>query len=272
MLYYRQVEKQFGFIRIWLKSLSLRGALPLAMTFVVITTIPTKKQTESTIFGWWQRHMLSKPSLDIRQQIERGISILREGGLVAFPTDTVYGLGAAANLPQAVARVYKVKQRPRNMPLPLLLADVSQIGEVAESVPEVAWLLIRSFLPGALTIVLPRSNSVPDVVTAGGTSIAVRIPAHFVPVALIEGLGRPIVGTSANLSGQPSPLTADEVYAQLGNRIDWIIDGGTCPGGRESTLVDVTGEVPVVLREGAISRKELEQVCGSVVYREGGTK
>ena len=213
--------------------------------------------------------MLGKPFLNIQEQIERGISILRQGGLVAYPTDTVYGLGACANLPQAVERIYKVKERPRNMPLPLLLADVSQITRVAELVPPVAWLLIHSFLPGALTIVLPKSNSVPDIITAGGTTIAVRIPAHPVPVALIEGLGTPIVGTSANLSGMPSPLTADEVYSQLGDKIDWIIDGGRCPGGRESTIVDVTGEVPVVLREGAISRAELEQACGSVVYQKG---
>jgi len=217
-----------------------------------------------------QRHMLSKPSLDIQQQIERGISILREGGIVAYPTDTVYGLGACASLPQAVEQVYKVKERPWNMPLPLLLADVSQITRVTKLVPPIAWLLIRSFLPGALTIVLHKSNSVPDIITAGGTTIAVRIPAHPVPVALAGGLGTPIVGTSANLSSMPSPLTADEVYSQLGDKVDWIIDGGRCPGSRESTVVDVTGEIPALLREGAISKGELEQVCGSVVYQEGG--
>ena len=213
--------------------------------------------------------MLGKPFLNIQEQIERGISILRQGGLVAYPTDTVYGLGACANLPQAVERIYKVKERPRNMPLPLLLADVSQITRVAEPVPPIAWLLIHSFLPGALTIVLPKSNSIPDIITAGGTTIAIRVPAHPVPVALAEGLGTPIVGTSANLSGMPSPLTAEEVYSQLGDKIDWIIDGGRCLGGRESTIVDVTGETPVLLREGAISREELEQICGSVVYQKG---
>ncbi len=207
--------------------------------------------------------------MDIRQQIEKGISILRQGGLVAYPTDTVYGLGACINLPQAVARVYKVKERPRNMPLSLLLADTSQLTEVAEPVPPAAWPLIHSFLPGALTIVLLKSSSVPDTITAGGTTIAVRIPAHPVPIDLIAGLGAPIVGTSANLSGRPSPLTAEEVYSQLGDKVDLIIDGGRCPGGKESTIVDVTGETPLVLREGAISRKELEQVCGSIVLKEG---
>ena len=212
--------------------------------------------------------MLGKPPVDIQEQIERGISVLRQGGLVAFPTDTVYGLGACASLRQAVERVYRVKGRPRNMALPLLLAHTSQIGEVADSVPQIAWLLVRNFLPGALTLVLHKSNSVPDVITGGGITVAVRIPAHPVPVALAEGLGTPIVGTSANLSGKPSALTADEVYSQLGDKIDLVIDGGRCPGGRESTIVDVTGEVPVVLREGAISREELERVCGNIVFRE----
>lgn len=208
-------------------------------------------------------------ALEIKQQIEKGIAILKQGGIVAFPTDTVYGLGAGVSLQQAVERVYEVKKRPRNRPLPLLLADVSQITMVADPVPPIAWRLIHSFLPGALTLVLAKSNSVPDILTAGGTTIAIRIPAHPIPIALIEGLGTPIVGTSANLSGQPSPLTADEVYAQLGDKIDLIIDGGQCPGGKESTIVDVTGATPVVLREGAISREELKRVCGSLLFKEG---
>ena len=212
--------------------------------------------------------MLGKPPVDIQEQIERGISVLRQGGLVAFPTDTVYGLGACASLRQAVERVYRVKGRPRNMAFPLLLAHTSQIGEVADSVPQIAWLLVRNFLPGALTLVLHKSSSVLDVITGGGMTVAVRIPAHPVPVALVEGLGTPIVGTSANLSGKPSALTADEVYSQLGDKIDLVIDGGRCPGGRESTVVDVTGEAPVVLREGAISREELERVCGNIVFKE----
>ena len=214
--------------------------------------------------------MLAKLPPDIQQQVDRGISILKRGGIVAFPTDTVYGLGACANLHQAVERVYQVKERPRSMALPLLLARTSQINDVAEPVPPVAWLLADQFLPGALTIVLHKSSSVPDIITAGGLTVAVRIPDHPVPVALAEGLGMPIVGTSANLSGKPSVLTADEVYSQFGEKIDLVIDGGRCPGGRESTIVDVTGETPVVLREGAISKEELKQVCESIVSKEGG--
>jgi len=205
--------------------------------------------------------MVIKLSEDIKQQVERGISILRQGGIVAFPTDTIYGLGACADLRPAVERVYKAKERPHNMALPLLLADTSQISEVAGYVPPVAWLLARNFLPGALTLVLLKSSSVPDIVTAGGVTVAVRVPAHPVPIALAEGLGTPIVGTSANLSGKSSSLTADEVRFQFGDKIDLIIDGGRCPGGKESTIVDVTGETPVVLREGAISRAKLKRVC-----------
>jgi len=203
---------------------------------------------------------------NIKQQVEEGVSILKRGGIVAFPTDTVYGLGASANIRQAVARVYRVKERPQDMPLPLLLARISQMGEVAEPVPPIAWLLAKRFLPGALTLVLPKSKSVSDIVTAGGMTVAVRVPAHPVPVALIDGLGAPILGTSANLSGRPSALTAGEVYSQFDNRVDLVIDGGRCPGGRESTIVDVTGEAPVVLREGALALRELKQVCDSIVF------
>ena len=211
--------------------------------------------------------MSSGLPLSINQQVDRGISLLKRGGIVAFPTDTVYGLGAAANAPQAVARVYEVKKRPASMPLPLLLAHVSQIGDVAEPVPPLVWLLAEKFMPGALTLVLPKSSSVLDIVTAGGMTVAVRIPAHPVPVALIEGLGTPLLGTSANLSGRPSALTAGEVSSQLGGKVDLVIDGGRCPGGRESTIVDVTGEVPVVLREGAVALSELKQVCSDIVFR-----
>ena len=215
--------------------------------------------------------MSAKLSPDIQRQVEKGISILKQGGIVAYPTDTVYGLGAWPNIQRAVERIYRVKERPRNMALPLLLADVSQISDIAYPVPETAWLLARNFLPGALTIVLPKSNLVPDSITAGGKTVAIRIPSHPVPVALAEGLEVPfIVGTSANLSGKPSALTAAEVRTQLGDKIDLIIDGGRCPGGRESTVVDVTGGTPVVLREGAISIEELKRVCGNIVYKEGG--
>jgi L-threonylcarbamoyladenylate synthase len=196
----------------------------------------------------------------IKEQIELGVSILKKGGIVAYPTDTVYGLGASAEIKEAVEKIYQVKDRPRDMALPLLLAETSWISEVAVSVPEIAWSLVEAFMPGALTLVLTKSDIVPDIISSGSDTIAVRIPAHPVAIALIAGLGTPLVGTSANLSGKPSPLTAEEVYSQLGNSVDLIIDGGRCPGGVESTVVDVTGEKPVILREGAITGEELEKV------------
>jgi len=212
--------------------------------------------------------MAAKISPELARQIERGIAFLSKGGLVAYPTDTVYGLGASAYLPQAVARVYQVKERPVNMPLSLLLADKAQVAELASLVTPLAWRLIDSFLPGALTLVLPRAASA-SAVAVGGRSIAIRIPDHPVPLALVRGVGTPIVGTSANLSGKPSLLTAAEVSAQLGDRIDFVIDGGRCPGGIESTVVDLRGEMPVILREGAIAREDLESACGDLLTREG---
>lgn len=197
----------------------------------------------------------------MQEQIENGISILKNGGLVAFPTDTVYGLGACFTNLSAVERIYRLKKRPRNVALPLLLADTDQLRQIAGAVPAVARLLASRFWPGALTIVLSRAELVPDIITGGGETVAVRIPAHAVPLALIRGLGVPMAATSANVSGQPSTLTAGEVFSQLGDSVDLIIDGGRCFPGTESTIVDVSGKVPRLLREGVVSRDELGQVC-----------
>jgi L-threonylcarbamoyladenylate synthase len=205
--------------------------------------------------------MFPNLALGMQEQVEKGIASLKNGGLAAFPTDTVYGLGARFNNIDAIKRIYRVKQRPQNMGLPLLLADASQISEIAESVPLVAWLLAHSFLPGGLTLVLTKSKSIPGIVTGGGETVAVRIPDHPVPIALIKGLGEPVIGTSANVSGRPSALTADEVRSQFGDSIDLIIDAGRCKGGIVSTIIDVTGDVPRLLREGAIPRSEIEKVC-----------
>jgi L-threonylcarbamoyladenylate synthase len=198
----------------------------------------------------------------IEKQIKLAIAILKKGGVVAFPTDTVYGLAANPLNEQAVDRIYKAKKRPRNLPLPLLLAEKSDLLKVASVVPEIAWQLAERFLPGGLTLVLRKSSWVPATVTAGGDTIAVRVPKHPVPISLIRGLGNPIVGTSANISGRSSPVTAEEVRQQLGDAVDLIIDGGRCPGGTESTVLDVSGKVPTLVREGAIPRSELEKVCG----------
>jgi L-threonylcarbamoyladenylate synthase len=200
-------------------------------------------------------------SSKLKKQVEKSTAILQQGGIVAYPTDTVYGLGASMMSHQGVERIYRVKQRSPDVALPILVANISQIEALSETVPEVARKLINKLLPGALTIVLPALPSVPGIITAGGATVAVRIPAHPIPLALIEGTATPLVGTSANVSGRPSPLTAGEVYDQLVDEVDLIIDDGKpCPG-TASTIVDATGEVPVILREGAISREEIEKAC-----------
>jgi len=204
---------------------------------------------------------MGNPAVSIQQQVEQAITILKQGGIVACPTDTVYGVVAAINIEPAVERIYRIKGRPRSQALPILLADKSQMADVAKIVPLVAWRLADKFWPGALTLVLLKSESVPDIVTGGGKTVAVRMANHPMPVAIIRGLGVHIVGTSANLSGHPSALTAEEVRTQIGDRVDMIIDGGRCPGGIESTIVDLSGEEPRIIRQGAIPPEEIEQVC-----------
>ncbi len=203
----------------------------------------------------------------MERKIHQAIETLKNGGIVAFPTDTVYGLGADASSHEAILRIYEAKRRPRRLALPLLLADVSQIPSVARDMPEIAWLLAKHFLPGALTLVLYKSPSVSSLITGGSEKIAVRVPAHPIPIALLEGLDSPITGTSANLTGRPSPLTTREVYNQLGDRVDLIIDG-ECPGGVVSTVVDITTNPIRILREGAISSEEILRICQATV-KEG---
>lgn len=208
-------------------------------------------------------------SEQIALQIDRATEIIKAGGIVAFPTDTVYGLGADAFNSKATERVYKVKQRSHRLPLPILLADATQVAAVVDSVSEIAQILMRYFWPGGLTLVLPKATSLSDSITAGGNKVAIRIPNHIVPCTIIRRLGIPIIGTSANISDRPSAVTAQEVKAQLGSEIDLIIDGGDCPGGLESTVVDVTGETPVVLRRGIIPEDEVKRVCQEYVKEAG---
>jgi L-threonylcarbamoyladenylate synthase len=212
--------------------------------------------------------MGTRLSASIQEQLEKGVAILKDGGIIAFPTDTVYGLGASSVIDSAVERVYRIKRRPISQALPLLLADLSQLEKVVKSIPTSARLLAERFWPGPLTLVLKKSNAVSDIVSGGGKTIAVRIPAHPIPTILARRLGKPIVGTSANLSGQPSALTAAEAREQLGDRVDFIIEGD-CPGGRESTVVDLSGESSVILRQGALSIAELRQICPEITVKGG---
>jgi L-threonylcarbamoyladenylate synthase len=202
---------------------------------------------------------------DVEKQIKQAINILKNGGIVAYPTDTVYGLGACMTDINAVDRIFQVKGRPKGMALPVLLADQKQIAEIVMAVTPSAKRLADEFFPGALTIILPKSTNVPGIITGGGRTIAFRIPNHPVPLALVNGLGKPIVGTSANLSGQPSALTAAEVRNQIGDKIDMVIDGGKCPGGIESTVIDLSGERPVIRRQGAISIEKLRKILPDII-------
>jgi L-threonylcarbamoyladenylate synthase len=203
---------------------------------------------------------MSRLDVKIASQIDRAVEILKAGGVVAYPTDTVYGLGADVFNADAVAKIYDVKRRPRTIPLPVLIAEAEQVKLVASSVSRYARLLMRHFWPGGLTLVLPKAASLPDIVTAGDDKVAVRLPDHIVPLTIVRRLGKPIIGTSANVSNRPSPLTAQEVEQQLAGQVDLIIDMGRCPGGIESTVVDVTGEAPVVLRQGIVPEEEVMEV------------
>jgi len=194
----------------------------------------------------------------MQEQIEKGVRILKNGGVIAFPTDTVYGLGADAFNLRAVERIYKIKNRPSHLAFPLLIADISQLSIVAQPACGIALLLARRFWPGGLTLVLPKAISLPSYLAKGST-VAVRIPNHSICLSLIRGLGAPVIGTSANVSGNPPALTADEVRQQLGGKVDLIIDGGRCSGSVESTIVDATGELPLILRQGIISLDEIEK-------------
>jgi L-threonylcarbamoyladenylate synthase len=192
----------------------------------------------------------------------RAVETLKTGGLIAFPTDTVYGVAALPWDVDAVARLYVAKQRPGSLPIPLLLSDADQLHRVATLAPALVPLTER-FWPGGLTLVLPKTEVVPDIISPGPT-VAVRVPDLALARHLIRQAGGVLAVTSANISGQPSPVTAAEVEVQLGGRIDLIVDGGPCPGGVPSSLLDCTASPPKLLRRGAISEESLRAVVGAI--------
>ena len=192
------------------------------------------------------------------ETIQVALNILKSGGLVAFPTDTVYGVGSLAFDGKAVESIYIAKNRPIEKAIPILIGDMDDLTKVASSVPDMAKKFASRFWPGPLTLIVPKLPTLPEAVSATDT-VAVRVPDHQVARTLLRAAG-PMAVTSANISGQSSPSTADEVSAQLGSRIALIIDGGRTPGGVPSTLVDCTGTKPAILREGPISMQELLSV------------
>jgi L-threonylcarbamoyladenylate synthase len=191
--------------------------------------------------------------------------LLRAGGLVAFPTETVYGLGANALDPVAVARIFTAKGRPATNPVIVHIAASAEAISLVLTWPAQAAQLAERFWPGPLTLVLPRSSRIPDIITASGPTVALRLPAHPVAQALIRAAGVPLAAPSANRSTQLSPTTAQHVLASLGDRVDAVIDGGPTPGGIESTVIDLAGPVPRLLRPGLLPVAQLEALLGPLV-------
>ena len=196
--------------------------------------------------------------------LEKAVSTLNRGGLVAFPTDTLYALGAHAFMEEAISRVYEAKGRPQGMALPLLLSGPGEIDRVAVDVPQAAWDLAERFWPGAVTMVLYKAPSVSSTITGGRDTVAVRVPSHPLALALMEGIGAPLTGTSANRSGGPDPVTAEVVRQHLGEAVDVVLDEGPCTLAESSTIVDMTAEPPRIVRAGAIPKSELERVCPGI--------
>lgn len=198
------------------------------------------------------------------EAIRQAAEIIRQGGIVAFPTETVYGLGADTSNPLAVARIFEVKRRPYFDPLIVHIAHPTDLIKLVKEIPSSAKRLTERLWPGPLTVVLLKEQHIPDIVTAGLPSIAVRMPDHPMALSLIKESKCPIAAPSANPFGYLSPTTAEHVREQLGDQVDLILDGGPCPVGVESTIVSFSEDKPKLLRPGGVSLEEIESVIGEV--------
>lgn len=203
------------------------------------------------------------------EAIQKAGKILREGGLVAFPTETVYGLGGNALDPKASMKIYAAKGRPSDNPLIVHIADIKDLAKITTEIPEGARILAEKYWPGPLTMILPKADSVPKETTGGLDSVAVRFPSDRIAQELIKAAGGFVAAPSANTSGRPSPTMAEHVEEDLGDAIEMIIDGGQVGIGLESTIVDFTEDVPVVLRPGYISLEMLKDTLGDVRMDRG---
>jgi len=195
--------------------------------------------------------------------IGEAVSILQAGGLVAFPTETVYGLGADARNREAVERIFAAKGRPADHPLIVHLCDAKEMSKWAQDIPEAAWQLAEVFWPGPLTLILRRQPNVPDAVTGGLDTVALRVPNHPVALGLLRAFGGGIAAPSANCYGRVSPTSAEDVREELKDSVDLVLDGGRCSIGIESTIVDLSTSTPKILRPGKITEEELYRVLGS---------
>ncbi len=213
------------------------------------------------------RRLVVDPQHASAKAISEAAVVLRTGGLVAFPTETVYGLGAHALIPSAVRRIFLAKGRPTHNPVIVHVASAKAARALVSEWPSTAERLARAFWPGPLTLLLPKREIVPDIVTATRPTVAVRVPAHPVALALLESARIPVAAPSANRSSKLSPTTAQHVLAGLDGRIDLLLDAGRTPGGIESTVVDLTGDRPVILRPGLITAAEVARVTGPLGER-----
>jgi len=195
--------------------------------------------------------------------LQEAAQILHRGGTVAFPTETVYGLGANALDAEAVAKIYIAKGRPSDNPLIVHIAEVADLAPLVARVPDMAKALMDAYWPGPLTLIFPKNNNVPESVTAGLTTVAVRMPSHPIARKLIREARVPVAAPSANLSGKPSPTDGKHVVNDLNGRVDAIVCGPASDVGLESTVLDVTGEVPVILRPGGVTKEDIIKVVGA---------
>ncbi len=215
-----------------------------------------------------ESHTFSEKHAEIAGQISRAAALLKQGGVVVFPTETVYGLGANALDARAVAAIFEIKRRPRFDPLIVHVGSFAQLDAVVAELPTTARDLVESCWPGPLTVVLPKRDLVPDIVTAGLPTVAVRMPDHPMALALIREAGVPIAAPSANLFGRISPTTVQHVQEQLGDRVDMMLDGGSCRVGIESTIISFCGRQPALLRPGGTPIEVVEAVTGPLLRLE----
>ena len=195
-----------------------------------------------------------------REALQHIQSVLKSGGVIAFPTDTFYGLGADPFNPEAVSKIFRIKQRPADKPLLVLIHSADQLNSLTEEITPLAKLLMQQFWPGSLTLLLKAAPSLPRELTAGTGKVGIRLPAHLFTVQLLERLGRPLTAPSANISGQREPKAIWELANTLGEELDLLVDGGPAPGGKPSTILDATTDPPTLIREGAVSLKDLKLI------------
>ena len=211
-----------------------------------------------------------KKYLDLKNKIDytkikEPAEIIKKGGIVIFPTETVYGIGANGLDEKAVKKLYDIKQRPLNKPISLLVSDMNMVNEIAQDITELEYKLMENFFPGPLTIVLRKKDIVSDIVTAGQDTVGIRMPSGESAIKLIEYAKVPIATPSANISGKPSETNFNEIMEDFENRVDYFIDGGNSKLGIASTIVKVVDGIPYILRQGTITKEQIEEIAGKVI-------